>query len=76
MAFRWLVIGIGDITRRRVIPAIVDEPRSVLAALVTRDLAKAEAYAGVRAWTSLEEALAADHDQGGSSTRYTWPRPW
>jgi 1,5-anhydro-D-fructose reductase (1,5-anhydro-D-mannitol-forming) len=52
----WIVIGIGDIAKRRVIPAILAEPRSRLYGLVTRDAAKAEAY-NVRAWTSLDEAL-------------------
>jgi predicted dehydrogenase len=52
----WLVIGIGDITRKRVIPAILAEPRSRLYGIVTRDPAKAAPY-GCRAWTALEEAL-------------------
>jgi len=52
----WLVIGIGDITTRRVLPAILAEPRSRLAGIVTRTPAKAEPY-GVRAWTDLDEAL-------------------
>lgn len=55
---RWLVIGIGDITTRRVLPAILNEPRSALAGIVTRDPGKAGQY-GVPAWTSLEEALRA-----------------
>ena len=54
---RWLVIGIGDITTRRVLPAIRQEARSQLAGIVTRDPAKASPY-GVPAWRSLEEALA------------------
>ncbi len=53
----WLVIGIGDITRKRVIPAILAEPRSTLYGVVTRDVTKAEAYPGVLAWTTLEDAL-------------------
>jgi len=53
----WLVIGIGDITRRRVIPGIQAEPRSHLYGIVTRDEAKAAAYPNVRVWSSLEEAL-------------------
>ena len=53
----WLVIGIGDITIRRVIPAIQAEPRSHLYGFVTRDPAKAAAY-NARAWQSLDEALA------------------
>jgi 1,5-anhydro-D-fructose reductase (1,5-anhydro-D-mannitol-forming) len=53
----WIVIGIGDIAVRRVIPAIQSETRSRLYGLVTRDPAKAGRY-GVRAWTTLGEALA------------------
>ena len=53
----WIVIGIGDIVTRRVIPAIQSEPRSRLYGLVTRDPAKAAPF-GVRVWTNLEEALA------------------
>ena len=54
---RWLVIGIGDITRRRVLPGILAEPRSRLAGIVTRDPHKAEPY-GAPAWQDLETALA------------------
>jgi 1,5-anhydro-D-fructose reductase (1,5-anhydro-D-mannitol-forming) len=54
----WLVAGIGDITRKRVLPAILAEPRSRLAGIVTRDPAKAAAY-GVPSWTDLPAALAA-----------------
>jgi 1,5-anhydro-D-fructose reductase (1,5-anhydro-D-mannitol-forming) len=53
----WLVIGIGDITRRRVIPAILEEPRSRLQALLTRDPHKAEAYPGAQVFTTIEDAL-------------------
>jgi predicted dehydrogenase len=53
----WLVIGIGDISTRRVLPAILAEPRSKLIGIVTRDPRKAEAYS-VPAWTNLEDALA------------------
>ncbi len=53
----WIVIGIGDIATRRVIPAIQAEPRSRLYGLVTRDPAKAAPY-GVRVWSTLDEALA------------------
>jgi predicted dehydrogenase len=55
--YNWIVIGIGDIATRRVLPAIQAEPRSRLYGLVTRDPAKAAPY-GVRIWTTLEEALA------------------
>jgi 1,5-anhydro-D-fructose reductase (1,5-anhydro-D-mannitol-forming) len=53
----WIVIGIGDISIRRVIPAIQAEPRSRLYGLVTRDPAKAAPY-DTRAWVTLDEALA------------------
>jgi predicted dehydrogenase len=53
----WLVVGVGDITRKRVLPAILAEPRSRLAGIVTRDLAKAEPY-GVKSWSDLDTALA------------------
>ncbi len=53
---RWLVTGIGDITTRRVLPALLAEPRSELAGIVTRNPAKAEPY-GVPGWTSLDRAL-------------------
>jgi len=52
----WIVVGIGDIAIRRVIPAIQSEPRSRLYGLVTRDPAKAAPFK-VRVWASLEEAL-------------------
>jgi predicted dehydrogenase len=55
---KWLVIGIGDITTKRVIPALLDEKRSELCGIVTRDPAKAARY-GVRAFADLDAALAA-----------------
>ena len=55
---RWVLAGIGDIARKRVIAAIQAEPRSELYGFVTRDPAKAEAYAGARAWATMEEAVA------------------
>jgi 1,5-anhydro-D-fructose reductase (1,5-anhydro-D-mannitol-forming) len=55
----WIVIGIGDITIRRVIPAIQAEPRSRLYGLVSRDSAKAAPF-NVRVWATLDEALADD----------------
>jgi 1,5-anhydro-D-fructose reductase (1,5-anhydro-D-mannitol-forming) len=54
----WLVIGIGDIATKRVIPAIQAEPRSRLAGIMTRHPQKGAAYPGARVWTSLDEALA------------------
>ncbi len=53
----WIVIGIGDISIRRVIPALQAEARSRLYGLVTRDPAKAAPYK-TRAFTSLDAALA------------------
>jgi predicted dehydrogenase len=55
---KWLVIGIGDITRKRVIPAILAEPRSELYGLLTRDPSKAQPYGPARVFTSLDDALS------------------
>jgi predicted dehydrogenase len=52
----WLVVGVGDITSKRVLPAIRAEERSRLAGIVTRDPAKAAPY-GVPAYTTLAAAL-------------------
>ena len=54
----WLVVGIGDITTKRVIPAIQSEPRSRLAGILTRNPQKGAAYPEARVWTSLDKALA------------------
>ena len=56
----WLLIGIGDIARRRLIPALLAEPHSSLAGFVTRDPRKAEHW-DLPAWPTLEGALASDH---------------
>src|SRR3954451_20294673 len=53
----WLVVGIGDISTKRVLPGILAEPRSRLAGIVTRDPAKAAPYQ-VPSWTTLDAALA------------------
>ena len=53
----WLVIGIGDISRRRVIPAILSEPRSRLHSILTRDPAKAREYPDAHIYTNLDDAL-------------------
>ncbi|HEX4595619.1 MAG TPA: Gfo/Idh/MocA family oxidoreductase [Bryobacteraceae bacterium] len=53
----WLVIGIGDITTKRVIPAIRSEPRSRLYGVVTRDKAKGVGVAE-HVWDDLDAALA------------------
>lgn len=60
MHVNWLVVGIGDITRKRVIPAILTEERSVLRGVVTRDAKKAEAYPGATVWATLDAALEDD----------------
>ena len=54
----WVVAGIGDIARKRVIPAIQSEPRSRLDGFVTRTPAKAGAYPDTKLWPSVEEAVA------------------
>src|SRR5262249_36041880 len=56
---RWLVVGLGDIATKRVIPAIREEARSCLAGVVTRHADKAVSL-GVRGFTSLDEALSHD----------------
>ena len=53
----WLVIGIGDISTRRVIPAIRSEPSSQLYGVVTRDKAKGVGVAD-HVWDNLDAALA------------------
>jgi 1,5-anhydro-D-fructose reductase (1,5-anhydro-D-mannitol-forming) len=53
----WLVVGIGDIATKRVIPAIQAEPRSCLYGVVTRSPEKGARYAA-HVWTSIDEALA------------------
>jgi len=54
----WVLAGIGDIARKRVIPAIQSEPRSTLYGFITRDAAKARQFPGARSWTTAEEAVA------------------
>jgi predicted dehydrogenase len=53
----WLVVGIGDITRKRVIPAILAEPRSKLVGFLTRNPEKASAYPHTHAWGTFAEAF-------------------
>ncbi|HXA49232.1 MAG TPA: Gfo/Idh/MocA family oxidoreductase [Candidatus Acidoferrum sp.] len=55
---QWLVAGVGDVSRKRVLPAILSEPRSKLTGIVTRDPAKADPY-DVPSWPDLASALAA-----------------
>jgi predicted dehydrogenase len=51
------VVGVGDIMSKRVLPAILAEPRSRLVGIVSRDPAKAKPY-GVKSWSDLDSALA------------------
>src|ERR1700675_3335026 len=53
----WIVIGIGDIAIRRVIPAIQADPRSRLYGLLTRNPQKAASYRA-KLWPSLDQALS------------------
>lgn len=52
----WIVVGVGDIATKRVIPAIQEEASSHLYGVVTSKPEKAEKY-GCRHWASLDEAL-------------------
>ena len=54
----WVLAGIGDIARKRVIPAIQAEPRSTLYGFITRDAAKALEFPGAKSWATVEEAVA------------------
>ena len=56
-SMNWLVIGIGDISRKRVIPAILSEPRSTLHSILTRDPRKARDYPDAHIYTNLDDAL-------------------
>jgi predicted dehydrogenase len=53
----WLVIGIGDITTKRVIPAIRSGARSRFYGVVTRDKTKGAGVAE-HVWDNLDDALA------------------
>lgn len=52
----WLVVGIGDVAIKRVLPALRRETRSVIYGVVTRDPEKGAAHAP-RVWANLSEAL-------------------
>jgi len=54
---RWVVVGIGDIAIKRVLPAIQREPRSALYGVVSRDPAKGRSHSD-RVWSELGHALA------------------
>jgi 1,5-anhydro-D-fructose reductase (1,5-anhydro-D-mannitol-forming) len=53
---KWLVVGVGDIAVKRVIPAILAAPRCRLVGVVTRDPKRAEVY-GVAAFSDVNLAL-------------------
>ncbi len=53
----WVVAGVGEIARKRVIPAILAEKHSTLYGLVTRDPAKADEFPGTGAWPTVEDAV-------------------
>lgn len=53
----WVVVGMGDVARKRILPGIAAEPRSTLYGVVTRDPEKARSL-GCRIWSELDEALA------------------
>ena len=53
---KWLLAGVGDIARKRVLPAILSEPRSQLVGLVSRDSANGTTY-NVPAWSDFAAAL-------------------
>jgi len=53
----WLLAGIGDISTRRVIPALRNEPRSRLYGVVTRTPAKGAGVAE-HVWNNFDAALA------------------
>ena len=53
----WLVVGIGDISTKRVIPALRAEPRSRLYGVMTRDKSKGTGVAE-HVWDTLDAALA------------------
>src|SRR5262249_59162897 len=53
----WTVVGIGDIARKRVIPAIQAEPRSRLYGVVSRSPEKGREVAAQHVWRKLQPAL-------------------
>ena len=54
----WIVIGIGDITIRRVIPAIQAEPRSRFYGIGDSRSCESQRPTASRVWKTLDEALA------------------
>lgn len=52
----WLVVGLGDVAFRNVLPAIQADPRSVIYGVVSRDSAKRVEHAP-RGWDNLHDAV-------------------
>ncbi|MBS3649025.1 Gfo/Idh/MocA family oxidoreductase [Pseudaminobacter sp. 19-2017] len=66
--FRWGVLSTAKIAREQLVPAILDAENGVLAAVASRDLAKAQAFArrfgAAHAFGSYEEMLRSDTIDG------------
>ncbi|MFH1922064.1 MAG: Gfo/Idh/MocA family oxidoreductase, partial [Planctomycetota bacterium] len=58
----WAIVGLGDIARKRVLPAIAEQPNSSLYACVTRDpqarKADLESLAPRKVYRSVDQMLA------------------
>jgi predicted dehydrogenase len=54
---KWIVAGVGDIARKRVIPAIQSDERNTLHGLVRRNAKEHEAFSDLKVWASVEEAV-------------------
>ena len=64
MSLRWAIIGCGDITNKRVAPAMVEDPGSDLVAFFSRTSARAEElvakFGARKAYSDLDALLADD----------------
>ena len=70
---KWLLLGAGDISRKRVLPALVAEPRSHVAAVCDLDESRAKDVAsecGARAFTDYAAALS---DSGADAVYVATP---
>jgi len=73
MRMKWLLLGAGDIARKRVLPALVAEPRSEVVAVCDLDESRAKATAsecGARAFTDYASALS---DSGADAVYVATP---
>jgi predicted dehydrogenase len=52
----WLVVGLGDVALKRVLPALTAEPRSCIYGVVTKDPVKGRRHAE-HVWSALDQAL-------------------